>query len=369
MIVIVAPDSFTGTLTAPEVAAAIAAGWRAARPDDEVRRVPLSDGGDGLLEVLGARADGPADSSAGPAGEVRRTEVVGPHGRPVVAPWLLRDDGTAVVESARACGLSLLPEDERDPLSTTTWGVGQLLDEARGAGATRILVGLGGSATVDGGAGALAGLGYRLRVADGSGLKVGGGELAQVASASDDWVADGWGDVEVVLLCDVRTGLEDAPARFGPQKGADETAVALLEAGLARWADVVERDLTDRHLRGRPGSGAAGGLSFGLAAALGGRMVSGSAHVAEAVGLERALRGADLVVTGEGRLDATSLQGKVVGEVADLAHRAEVPMAAVVGVVEDGTDLLAAVVESGPESPGDPGGAVREAARRLAGGW
>lgn len=367
MIVVVAPDSFTGTLSAPDVAAAIAEGWAAARPDDEVRRVPLSDGGDGLLEVLGAER---AHRSSGAArGRIRRTEVVGAHGRPVVASWLLRDDGTAVVESARACGLALLAEDERDPLSTTTWGVGQLLDGARAAGAARILVGLGGSATVDGGAGALAGLGYRLRVADGSGLKVGGGELGQIASASDDWVAEGWEDVEVVLLCDVRTVLEDAPARFGPQKGADDAAVALLEAGLARWAEIVERDLTDRRLRGRPGSGAAGGLSFGLAAGLGGRMVSGSAHVVGAVGLERALRGADLVITGEGRLDATSLQGKVVGEVADLAHRAEVPVAAVVGAVEDGTDLLTAVVESGPESPGGPGGAVREAARRLARGW
>lgn len=357
MKVVVAPDSFTGTLSSPAAATAIAEGWRRARPDDEVTTRPMSDGGDGLLEVLGS----PGDSR-------HVEEVVGPLGLPVRARWLLRPDGTAVVESARACGIDLVPPARRDPRRTTTWGVGQLLDAARRSGARRVLVGMGGSATVDGGAGALGGLGFRLTAADGGGLKIGGGQLHRIRSVAPDWVAGDWDRVRPVVLCDVRTRLLDAPARFGPQKGADEEAVDALRRGLERWADVVEADLAHPDLRAEPGTGAAGGLAFGLAAGLDARLRPGAAVVAEQIGLPQAVAGADLVVTGEGTLDGSSLQGKVVGEVLARAGAAGVPVAAVVGVAAERPEGLADLVEAAPQGPGgDAAGQVTAAATALAG--
>lgn len=368
MKVVVAVDGWGGSLRADEAAAAIAAGWQQARPADEVRTLPLSDGGEGVAEVV-ARDDD----------RLLSVEAAGPRGLPVMADIRLRSDRTAVIESASACGLALLPVDQRDPLLTTTWGVGQLLDAARSAGARRILLGLGGSATVDGGAGALAALGFRLRVDDGSGLKIGGGELHRIDRIEPGWVAD-WSDTEVVLLTDVRTTLADAAARFGPQKGADAAGVRWLETGLQRWADVVERDLTtptsdpDTRLRDVAGSGAAGGLGYGLAAGIGARFVPGAAAVADLVGFDAALEGAGLVLTGEGRLDATTAQGKVVAYVADAARRRGIDVAAVVGAVGDpqvADELgLRAVAEASPEGPGeDPVADATRAARVLAGGW
>lgn len=357
MRVVIAPDSFGGTLDPVDAAAAIVEGWLDARPDDELEVVPLSDGGEGLLDVL-ARPDDTWFES----------EVAGPRGQPVVAPWVLGEDGTAVIESARACGLSLLAEEDRDPLATTSYGVGELLEEARAEGARHIIVGLGGSATVDGGAGALTAVGFRLRVADGSGLKIGGGELHRVATAERDWVDPTWAEVGVVVLCDVATPLLDAAATFGPQKGADEEAVEQLQKGIETWADIAEYDLAGgTELRDEPGTGAAGGLSFGLAAGLGADLRPGAPAVVSMVDLAAAVAEADLVVTGEGRLDATSFEGKVVGEVVTVAQDHGCDVAAVVGRagVEDGR--LAALVEAAPAGAGgDPFGEVAAAARKLA---
>jgi glycerate 2-kinase len=358
--VVVAPDGFGGTLSARAAAEAIAEGWGAARPDDEVRALPLSDGGEGLLEAVATAAD-----------TWLTTEVVGPRGHPVDAALLLRADGSAIVESAQACGLALLPPERRTPLPATTFGVGELLDAAREAGARRILVGLGGSATVDGGAGALTGLGFRLRVDDGSGLKIGGGELHRIRRVERGWVAD-WSGIEVVLLADVTTVLADAARIFGPQKGASPADVEVLTAGLRVWAEVAERDLAGgRSHRDIPGSGAAGGLGFGLACALGASFVPGAATVAELQGLDAALTDADLVVTGEGRLDATSLQGKVVGHVAELASARGARTLAVVGSADPDVAQALPGLEgweaSAPDGPGpDPAAEVAEAARRLA---
>lgn len=356
MKVVVAPDGFGGTLSAREAAAAIAAGWRQGRPQDELVEVAMSDGGEGLLDVVATGGD-----------ERREVEVAGPLGHPVVATWIRRPDGAAVIESAQACGIALVPEEQRTPLLTTTYGVGQLVEAARAAGARRILVGLGGSATVDGGAGALLGLGLRLQVGDGSGLKIGGDDLHRVVSAEHAWDAS-FAGVALELICDVTTLLEDAARVFGPQKGASPEEVQQLSAALEVWADVAERDLAGgRRIRDEPGSGAAGGLGFALACALDGRFVPGAATVADLVGLPAALRGADLIVTGEGKLDATSGAGKVVGEIQRLGEEHALPVVAVVGQEGEGAPELAAVVAAASEGPGsDPAGEVRAAAARLA---
>lgn len=358
MRVLVAPDAFKGTLTAEQAATAIAAGWRRARPDDRLELLPLADGGDGLCAVL-ARVDD----------RWLEVEVVGPLARPVTARALVRADGTAVVESAEACGLHLVPEDRRTPMHTTTFGVGELLRAVVEAGARHVLLGLGGSATVDAGLGALTGLGYRLRTADGSGLKIGGGEIHRLASIEPGWATD-LDDIEVELLADVETRLADAATVFGPQKGAGPQEVAQLTAALEHVASVVARDLP--HGAGcsaLAGSGAAGGLGFGLAAALGARFVPGAARVAELVGLPAAVERADVVVTGEGRLDATSLSGKVIGALLErTAQAGDVPTLAVVGRADDPRPAqLAAVEEAAPKGPGaDPAAEVAAAATRLA---
>lgn len=360
MRVLIAPDGFKGTLTAPVAAAAIAAGWHRARPDDVLDLLPLADGGDGLCEALAAEDDRWLD-----------LEVVGPLGRPVQARALLRSDDTAVVASAAACGLDLVPASEQTPMVTTTYGVGQLLSGVVAAGARHVLVGLGGSATVDAGLGALTALGLRLRIADGSGLKIGGGEIHRLAAIERTWVPD-LSAVSFELLADVTTPLSQAAEVFGPQKGASPAEVAHLTSALGHVADVVERDLVDgRRLRDLPGTGAAGGLGFGLAAALDATFTEGAARVADLVGFEAALDAADLVVTGEGRLDATSLQGKVVGHVLERARMRGTDVVAVAGQVVAGADApLTDAEAAAPEGPGsDPRADVETAAHRLAERW
>jgi glycerate 2-kinase len=358
--VVVAPDGYGDPLGAREVAQAIADGWRTERDADELHLVPLSDGGEGLLDAIATAED-----------TWLTTEVVGPHGHPVEAALLLRPDGSAVIESAQACGLARLAPDRRTPMPATTWGVGELLDAAREAGARRLLVGLGGAVTVDGGAGALSGLGFRLRVEDGSGLKIGGGELPRVRSAAHGWAAD-WHGIEVVLLADVTTTLADAARAVGPPQAALTAAeLEVLARGLETWADVAERDLAGgRRVRDLPGSGAAGGLGFGLACALEAAFVPGAATVADLQGLPAMLDGADLVVTGAGRVDASAPEGEVVGYVREVAAARGVGVAVIAGAFED--DVRAALDTglagaAAPERPGpDPALEVAAAAARLA---
>lgn len=355
MRVVIAPDGFGGTLSAREAAAAIAAGWREVRAHDQVEQLPMSDGGEGLLEVV-----------ATPSDTWHHREVAGPHGHPLQAPLLVRSDGSAVIESATACGLHLLPLEERTPMRATTFGVGQLLQAAIELGAAPIRVGLGGTASIDAGTGALIALGFRLRVADGSGLKVGGGDLGRLASIEHGWAPDR--PVEIELLADVTTPLHHAAERFGPQKGAGDAEIEELAQALRNAAEVYERDLgADPAAAAQPGSGAAGGLGYGLVAALGARLVPGAATVAELIGLPGAIAAADLVVTGEGRLDATTSEGKTVTVVRDLAERSGRRVHAVVGQQVDDLAGLATVVAASPEGPGeDPAGEVASAAARLA---
>jgi len=271
--VLCCPDKFRGSLTAREAAEALAEGVR--RSGRAAELLPLADGGEGTLEVLFPDAR-----------DRRVATVTGPLGEPVAAEWGLRD-GMAVVEMARASGLALV-HGENDPVRATTRGTGELIRAALDAGATRVIVAVGGSATVDGGLGALEALEYDL------------------------------GGVRLDVACDVRTPFLDAPRVYGPQKGATAADIALLEERFQALASRY-RDELGVDVRSLDGSGAAGGLAGGLAA-LGARLVPGAALVAEAVGLREALRSASLAITGEGRFDATSLAGKVVGHVLEQAQ-------------------------------------------------
>jgi glycerate kinase len=333
MRVVVAPDSFGGTLSAPAAADAMSRGWRRGDPEAVIDRVPMSDGGPGLVEVLHAAA----------GGEVRQVTVTGPLGAAVRAGFLL-DGRTAVVESAQACGLHLVPPAERDALATTTLGVGELVRAAVDAGARRIVVGLGGSSTTDGGAGMLAALGARLSP---SGL-AGGGSLPRVARADLAPARDLCRDVELVAATDVDNpllGPNGAAAVFGPQKGASPEDVQALERGLSHWVDVLSAQVPSG-TADRPGAGAAGGLGFALFA-LGAARQSGVEMVMEAVDLQRRAAAADLVLTGEGSLDAQSLRGKVVAGVAAAARAAGRPCLVLAGQVHiDRPDLQRAGVDS-----------------------
>lgn len=359
MRVLLAPDCFTGTLTALEVAQSLAEGWQAARPADELLLQPLSDGGPGFLDALPG---------------TRVTALVeDPLARPTLGGFLL-DGTTAYVESAQAAGLHLLDPIERDAGTTTTYGVGQLVRAAVDAGARRVVVGLGGTATNDGGAGFLAALGVRREDEAGERLEPGGLALARAAR-----LVGRPPDVQLVAATDVDNpllGVHGATQVFGPQKGATPDELQALEDALARWADLVEAHL-GTSARDLPGAGAAGGLGFALLA-LGASRVPGFEVVADAVGLAAQVASADLVVTGEGRLDGSSTRGKVVSSVARLAMEHGVPCVAVAGEVllgrrEAGAAGLAetyALVDHAPERAlTDAAAVVSEVAVQVARGW
>ncbi|HEV7872273.1 MAG TPA: glycerate kinase [Modestobacter sp.] len=348
--VVIAPDSFKGTLGAADAADALAAGWRSERPDDELLTVPLADGGEGTLDALGHDL---------PESCWRSEPVTGPDGRPVDAAWLLLPDGTAVVEMARAAGLPLL--DRPDALDATTRGLGELLAAVVADPAvTRVILTLGGSATTDGGTGALAALGARFLDADGADLTPGGGALSRLDRIDlTGLTPPPPGGVQ--CLVDVTApllGPLGAAGQFGPQKGASPDQVVELDAALARLADLLGGD------RDAPGAGAAGGTAYGFAACWGAEFVSGAGAVAAAAGLDDALRGAALVVTGEGQFDAQSLRGKVVGDLVDRARAAAVPVAVVAGRV-DAENLPVARALSLTELAGSVQGAMADPARWL----
>jgi glycerate kinase len=301
--VVIAPDSFKGTATARDAAEAIARGWASVRPADEVLLAPQADGGEGTIDAV---------ATADPDATVHTATVTGPDGRPVTARWLLRGSGEAVLELAESSGLPLMAAP--DPLGATTRGLGELIDHALDAGATSITIGLGGSASTDGGAGALAALGMTLADASGRALPDGGGALSRLerldASALRQPPSGG-----VRLLTDVTApllGPTGAAAVFGPQKGAGPGDVAALEAALARFAELLGGD------PGQPGTGAAGGAGYGFSAAWGATLVPGAPAIAALSGLAALAAGADVVISGEGRFDATSSGGKVVGHVLSL---------------------------------------------------
>jgi glycerate 2-kinase len=332
MRVLVCPDKFRGTLTAREAGDAIARGWLRARPGDEVEVVPLADGGEGTLDALAPRDDRTASRST------RR--VTGPLGEPVDADFGVRGE-TGVIEMARASGLDLVPAGRRDPSRTTTRGTGELIAAALDAGARRLLVCLGGSATNDGGVGMAAALGGRFLDAEGAPIADGGGALLELARIDVNPVLDRLRGIEVVGVTDVDNplcGPAGASAVFGPQKGASPEDVVVLDRALAHLAAVAERDLgADRSEEA--GAGAAGGLGFA-----GARLRRGVEVVMEAVGFAERLRTAWFVITGEGSFDAGSLRGKVPAGVLEACARAGVPAAVLCGVAS--ADVPGAAVRS-----------------------
>jgi glycerate 2-kinase len=327
MRIVVAPDSFGGTLRADEAARAFAAGWLEVAPTDQLDLAPLSDGGPGLVAALATAVTG---------AELIEVACSGPTGLPTRAN-LLRIGSTVYVESAAACGLEALRAAGGDVRTATTYGVGQLVLAAAAApGADTVVVGLGGSGTNDGGAGLWAALG----AAPSEVLRGGGIAL----KALDALTPPARLAVRLIAATDVDNsllGMHGASAVYGPQKGADQAAVMALDIGLERWADRVEAVVDAAGMRNRPGAGAAGGLGFGLLA-LGAERVSGIELVISAVGLSAKVSGADLVVTGEGRFDATSLRGKVAVGVAQVAQAAGVPCVVVAGQASVGTRDAAA---------------------------
>jgi glycerate 2-kinase len=331
--VVIAPDKFKGTLSASEVAAHVAAGLAAARPGTETVAIPVADGGDGTVD-------------AAVAAGYRRVElgVRGPVGRSVTAAFGLLD-GSAVIEVAQACGLALLSDNELAPLTATTRGVGELLIAAVRMGAKKVVLGLGGTATTDGGAGLVQALGARLLGDDDRDLPGGGGALTRLAQLDQARLRDLSG-VELLLASDVDNpllGPKGAAAVYGPQKGASPEDVAVLEAGLAKWADVCEAAL-GRTARNLPGAGAAGGLGFAAQLFLGARMRPGIELLLEMTAFADHLDGARLVITGEGSLDAQSLHGKApVGVARATAARDQAaPVIAVAGVSSLSPDQLRA---------------------------
>src|SRR5580693_9237155 len=371
--VVVAPDKFKGSLTAAEVTAAVAAGLVRGGFIGEIEALPVADGGDGTV-------------AAAVAAGFRRVElgVRGPVGKNVTASYALLGD-TAVIEAAQACGLTLLPAGCLAPLTATSRGVGELILTAARMGAKRIVLGVGGVATTDGGAGLLQALGARLTDDNGRELPPGGAALARLANLDVAALRDLPG-VEFLLASDVDNpllGPSGAAAVYGPQKGASPAEVRLLEAGLRRWADVTEAALAGPvPLRDAPGAGAAGGIGFTAMLFLGARMRPGIELLLELAAFGSRLDGVRLVITGEGSLDAQSLHGKAPVGVARAAaaHDPPVPVVAVAGVCrlspaelrEAGFAACYAIADREPDlnrSIAEAGPLLEELARRVAADW
>ncbi|PBJ20573.1 Glycerate 2-kinase [Pseudomonas sp. ACN8] len=333
MKIVIAPDSFKDSLSAQGVADAIALGLAQVWPDAQLIKCPMADGGEGTVESILAACDG----------ELRRNEVRGPLGATVSAAWgWLPDSHTAIIEMAEASGLQLVPVAQRDACISSTFGTGQLIRAALDAGAQRVILAIGGSATNDGGAGAMQALGVKLLDAQGQTLSPGGLALAQLARVDLSDIDPRLAQVRFDIAADVNNplcGPHGASAIFGPQKGASPAQVEPLDRALGHFADHCASTLNN-DVRDEPGSGAAGGLGFAAKAFLGAQFKAGVEVVGELVGLAGAVAGADLVITGEGRFDAQTLRGKTPFGVARVASQQGVPVIVIAGTLGDGYQAL-----------------------------
>jgi len=358
MRIIIAPDSFKGSASAVLVCAAIARGLRRALPDAEIVAVPMADGGEGTVDALVAAT----------RGTLKTVNVHGPLGGSVDASFGVSGDGrTAFIEMAAASGLMLVPADLRDPMAATTFGTGELLRHALDTGAGNVVMGIGGSATNDGGAGMAQALGFALLDEAGQELEPGGLALAKLARIDATGSHPSLRDVEIRVAADVDNplcGPNGASAVYGPQKGADAALLETLDRALGHFAGIIERDL-GVSVRNVPGAGAAGGLGAGLMAFTGARMGSGVELVAEACGLADTIVGAGLVITGEGRLDSQSLSGKTPVGVARLAKTKGIEVVAFAGILDADEGALRRVGIDAAFAIGPPSMAVAERIARV----
>jgi glycerate kinase len=323
--IVIAPDSFKGSISAPQACAAMEAGARRACPNAEIVSIPLADGGEGTFDALMQSANG----------KTKTALVRNPNGQLIKAQWGFLPDGRAVIETARAAGLGLVEPAKRDAMTASTHGVGQLINAALKAGCRQFLIGLGGSATTDGGAGALTALGARFRDQNEVILRPGGAALANLATIDLNLLHNRAEKMSFTLLCDVENplcGPNGAARVYAPQKGASPVEVEVLDAALSHFAALSAEKL-GRDFSLEPGAGAAGGLAFGLMAYRGAKVRSGIEEVLEATDFAAKLRGADLVLTGEGALDAQTLSGKVIAGVCRAAREQNVPVWALAGKV------------------------------------
>lgn len=330
--ILLVPDSFKGTLSSRQVCQVMSGQLRRFFPQAQVKSIPVADGGEGSVEAFLAAA----------GGERRTRTVTGPFGEPVEAFYGVLGDGrTAVIEMAACAGLPLA-EGRLNPERATTYGVGELLLAAKEAGCTKAILGLGGSCTNDGGAGAAAALGAKFTRADGAAFVPTGGTLGEIAALDVSPVAQALQGMELTAMCDIDNplyGEAGAAAVFAPQKGADAAMVARLDAGLRHLGQVSARCL-GRDFSHLPGAGAAGGLGFGMAAFCGAQLRMGIDAVLDAVGFDSLLPGTDMVFTGEGKIDSQSARGKVVSGVAARCRKAGVPVVAVVGQIGQGFEEM-----------------------------
>jgi len=345
MKIVVAPDSFKGSLTALKVADAIRDGIKRVVPEAEIDEVPMADGGEGTVQALVDATDG----------QMITEEVCDPLGNQIEADFGILGDGvTAVIEMAAASGLPLVPEARRNPMFTTTYGTGELIRAALDRGCRKLIVGIGGSATVDGGAGMAQALGARLLDKNGDEVSRGGGGLENLDRIDVSKLDPRITESATVVACDVDNpliGPRGGPEVYGPQKGATPEMVRKLDEYLDKYADIIKRDL-GADVKEVPGAGAAGGLGAGLMAFLNAELRSGIDIVIEASGLEQHLKGADLVITGEGKIDRQTIYGKTPIGVARAAKKYGIPVIGIGGgisedasvVYENGIDALMSII-------------------------
>ena len=331
MKIVIAPDSFKGSLTALQVAEAMEVGLRRVFPDAAIEKVPMADGGEGTVQSL-------VDATSG---EILTAQVLDPLGNPIDAQYgVFGDRVTAVIEMAAASGLTLVPPDKRDPRVTTTYGTGELIRAALAQGCQKLIIGIGGSATNDGGAGMAQALGAKLLAASGEQIEPGGGSLAALSSIDLSELDPRIAETETVVACDVNnplTGEEGASNVYGPQKGATPEMIEVLDANLAHFDRIVQRDLS-KSVGNVPGAGAAGGLGAGLMAFLDASLKSGIDIVTEATQLSKRFAGADLVITGEGQINFQTVFGKTPVGVAKVAKTHNTPVIAIAGSIANDSD-------------------------------
>ncbi|MEX5412051.1 glycerate kinase [Atlantibacter hermannii] len=333
MKIVIAPDSWKESLTALEVATAIEDGFRQIFPDAEMVKIPMADGGEGTVEAMVAATQG----------RIVNLRVTGPLGEPVDAFYgLSGDERQAFIEMAAASGLESVAPARRDPRITTSWGTGELIRHALDAGVRHIIIGLGGSATNDGGAGMVQALGARLLDKQGEPLGFGGDALSQLARIDISKLDKRLAECRIEAACDVTnplTGEDGATAIFGPQKGATPEMIKQLDSALTHYGQIIERDL-DKSVMTLKGGGAAGGMGVALYAFCGADLRQGIEIVTEALALDAAVRDADLVITGEGRIDSQTIHGKVPIGVARVAKRYAIPVIGIAGSLTADVDVV-----------------------------